>query len=312
MRPLSPERCVVPVLALVFALCAHSAEPEPAVAGWLEYHDGTRVHGRLLESGDEGGRLDSDRFGELRFAAGEAHFVADAAEPLVQVAGDDGEWTLHATNITLAASRHREPGSSSTDLRSELGLNWQRPQDDIDLRLEAEYGVHNQVHDVNKQSGRLRWFHSLASPWLVTAQGFVERDRVDLPPLGSTDYLLSQLTLGGGTRVDWEEDAWLRLVLGFARFRLDLLDYDDAHAYLTAPGILLDGNVPLTARISFSNWTNLWRWHAGDYGLESETRLDYAITEHVGIGLVYRLKKDAPTVHTDTLDDLELTTRFNF
>lgn len=165
--------------------------------------------------------------------------------------------------------------------------------------------------DNNEQSGRVRWFHDLSTPWIGFAQVYGERHALDIDGFGNVEYLLQQYTVGAGLRHRWSAESVSRVVLGWNHFRIDLLDLD-AHATDDAPSLMVDRLVRLSDRISLTNRIDVYFWRDEHPGIEAETDISYALTRQFSIGLEHRLRRRGVDVRDTSLNELRLTTRFTF
>lgn len=319
---------LVRALSLLAPLTAPAAE-----RGWLHYADGNVLSGSLLQAAQPGGPpglFQSDRFGELRFAAGDANFrPAAAADPTVasspaanavaapaapnpsqRIVGGRG-WRPTTWSIAVAADWKRDAEATEVDFNTELSAHWLRPRDDLTATLRADYKVREGSVDNNEQVGRLRWFHTLHAPWLSFAQLYAERHTLSLAGIDKVDYLLLQGTLGAGFRQDWSADGFSRFVLAYNRFEIDLLDYG-IRVQGDAMSLLTDHTVRLSERVSLTNTTVVYLWDDDDPGIEAETELNYALTAQLSLGLMHRYLNRGVNLTSRYSNELRLTTRFTF
>jgi Protein of unknown function, DUF481 len=285
--------------------------------GWLKYRDGNVLSGSLIESTQDGGIFESDRFGEVRYAKADAGFnpagpqrAADSTSPPADVHKAEG-WAPDKWTLAFAADWKHENSDVEYDVAGDLSAYWNRPRDDASLTMRVDYKIRNERLDNNVQNARLRWFHTVDSPWLVFTQLYAEHDRIDLAGR-QTGYELVQASLGPGARVQWNEDSYSRLAIAFNRFAVEIPTVD-LRAYDTAASIFADNRIKLTSRLSFHNWLNVYWWgDDGTLGIESEAELDYAVTRQISLGIWHRYKERGADIHDSSVNELRLFTRVTF
>ncbi len=296
--------------SLLILLVSATAHAKP---GWLEYANGDRLAGELVEATEAGGRFRSARFGELSFDAGEARFSADTPieEPATIAASRRPAWLPDSWSITGAAEYEDRDGSREDKYDLDLAAEWHRDRDDVELGFQSDYTDRDGEVTENDQRGRLRWFRQLTPRWFVTAQAFAERDQLGIGLAEDLDYLLLQGTVGGGIRWQWSPAAFTRFGVAFNRFSLELLDLD-VRAWTSANSAFADSEFRFSERVSLANWIIVYDWETGDTGIDAETELSFAVSRYFDVGLRHRYRDRGATLESIRVDNLKFFTRLRF
>ena len=307
------------------ALLVSSAQALAGESGWLEFGDGNRVSGDLLERNASGGVFRAERFGDVAFLFTEAAFhPATAAAEETPAAPDpiatDGEaeplapqpgWVPVSWGLTGAMMWREEDGDQEYDIDADLYADWRTDRNDATATLRSRLREKNDATNNNEQSARVRWFHEISDPWMVMTQVYAERDTVDGTFLRDADYLLLQGTFGLGLQHAWSERAFGRIALAANRFRLEFLDLD-VHAYTSATSIFGELRLQLTEQLSLGSWLNYYDWDNSDSGLESESEIEFAITRSLALGLRHRFRENGATLESKELNEVRVFTRIRF
>jgi hypothetical protein len=311
--------------------------------GWLEFADGNRISGELLELTPSGGVLRTQRFGDVTFQSAEATFYPAAApraaaapdataaadpaaaqdddpsattDPLAAVGQTDPDdpppaWAPVSWSLTGAMMWREEDGDQEYEIDTDLHADWRTARNEATATVRSRLREKNEATDNNEQSARARWFHEISDPWLVTVQFYAERDTVDGTFLRDADYLLLQGTLGFGLQHTWNERAFGRIGLAANRFRLEFLDFD-VHGYSSAASVFGELRLQLTEQLSLASWVNFYDWDDTGTGLESESEMEYAITRSLALGLRHRFRENGATLESRELNELKVYTRIRF
>lgn len=290
------------------AMLGMASMAQAQTRGMLKYPDGTVLPGLLLDSPDEGGLFRSDRFGEVRFAKGEASFEpAPAPTPVKQKA----TWQPDSSSIGVSGYWQTSNGSQESDAALDLAATWLNERDELGVNFSADYKVAADSVDNNEQKAQLRWLHSLASPWVSVVGARAHRFTYTYEPLPTLDYLLFQGTLGIGLRKSWAEGRKSLVALSHERVALEVLDFKK-RIFTSATSLLLENNVHLTAKISFDQTLYLYLWRDGDTGIDSRAEISYAVTEQLSVGLRHEYRRNAVDLDIGGFSKLSLTTRLDF
>ena len=302
----------------IIGLLCISQSLHAQVRGWLSYRDGNVLSGELLQTSLDGGIFRSDRFGQMPFLSSEAEFKADPeagpqdAEPPTPVVWPMlSDWVPARWTLTLSGYWENDGGSRESDFAVDLDATWMREKDEVHLALYTDYKVSDNEVSNNEQSGRLRWFHTLSSPWFVMGLGQLQRSTVDIDPYPTLDYMLWHAGLGLGVEQRWSPASRSRVALGHNRVWVDILQYD-LWVRAQATSLLLENQLQLSPRVSLSNTYYLYLWTDGSSGTDSRVDLSYALTRSLSIGLRHEYRRNAINVDIAPYSKVSLTTRLNF
>lgn len=303
--------------ALCLAIWISPAQVAAAERGWLKFRDGNVIAGSLRESTSDGGVFDADRFGRIQFSTAGAAFepamppaVAAAPEAALPSPDQPRGWAPDKWSLTFAADWKKENENTEYDLAGDVTATWARPRDEVTASVRVDYKIHNDKVDTNMQTGRLRWFHTVDSPWLMLGQLYVEHDRITVAdrPL---EYAFTQMTVGPGFRLQWNADSYSRVALGFNRFYIRFPEVN-VDAYESEGSVFADNFIRLTQRLSFRNWLN-WYWYPADTdALEAESEFNYAVTEQFSVGLWHRYRDRGIDIHNSSVNEFRIFTRVTF
>lgn len=320
-RPTRRLRPTLAAFACSLALAAQAQTPSPAAApqrGWLRFADGNQLSGVLLSRSPGGGRVRTDRFGELDFRDDEARFEIDppapapSATPTPQAVDDtDNGWRPATWSIGISGYWQQKAGSTTSNIELDGDATWRARRDEVRLALSADYKVVDNEVDNNEQSGSLRWLHQLRGPWVSLASLRLERSTATLDPLPSFDYLLLQTTLGLGWRQVWSEESHTLVALNAEQIRLGLLRLD-RHLTTQARSLLVENRLRLSAKVRLENSLIVYRWRQGDTGIDSNTELSYDLTDSLRVGLRHEARRNAVDLAVGRYSRLSLTTRVAF
>lgn len=319
-RPL-PQRhpwwCAL-ALALLLAVPARAAESAPP-RGWLRFTDGNALSGVLLSRHAEGGRVRTDRFGDIDFRDADARFEPDtppaaaappppAATPAVP-AGPG--WRPAAWSIGVSGYWQQQDGSTTSDLSLDLDATWRSARNEIKATLSADYKVVDDQLDNNEQRGSLRWIRELTGPWVGLLSVDVERSTLSIDPLPDLDYALVQTTVGLGWRQAWSADSDTLVALNADRIVLDVLSL---HRRLTwrPVSLLLESRLRLSPKVRLDHRLRVYRWPGGSTGVESDAELGYDLTDSLRLGLRHEVRRNAVNLDGVHYRRLSLTTRVAF
>lgn len=284
--------------------------------GWLKYRDGNVLTGSLIQPTQDGGIFKSDHFGQVRYSQVQAQFepavhqnASDSRPAQAEVDNAKG-WVPDKWTLAFSADWKHENRDVEYDVAGDLSAYWNRRRNDASLTMRVDYKIRNERLDTNVQNARLRWFHTVDSPWLVFAQVYAEHDRIDVAGR-QIGYELGQASLGPGVRVQWSEDSYSRLAIAFNRFAVEVPSVD-LRVYDSTASIFADNRIALTTRLSFHNWLNVYWWDDDDFGVESEAELDYAVTRQISLGIWHRYKERGADIHNASVNELRLFTRVTF
>lgn len=307
--------------ALVCGLAfAAQAQPPSATAtpqrGWLRFADGNQLSGVLLSRNPGGGRVRTDRFGELDYRDDEARFDVDpptprAAAPAPTADDTAPAWRPATWSIGISGYWQQKAGSTTSNIELDGDALWRARRDEVRLALSADYKVVDNEVDNNEQSGSLRWLHELRGPWVSLASLRVERSTATLDPLPAFDYLLLQTTLGLGWRQAWSDESHTLVALNAERIRLNLLRLG-GHLSTQARSLLIENRLRLSAKVRLENSLVLYRWRQGDTGVDSSTELSYDLTDSLRVGLRHEARRNAVDLAVGRYSRLSLTTRVSF
>jgi len=303
--------------ALLLALFSGQAAAD--TPGWLRYADGNLLSGRLIEGGVQGGLFRSDRFGEVRFKAGEAVFAPsdmprdadDKPTPAAAPAWAIAEWQPSDWSIGVSGYWKSDQGSVSKDIALDLDSTWKSPGNELKLNLSTDYKTVDKAVDNNEQTGGLRWLRDLRSPWFVLGSVKARRSTISLDPLPTLDYLLLQGTAGLGLRKSWSAKDQTLVALGRDRIAVDLLSLD-RRVYTSATSFLLENKLQLSPRVSFGNTLFVYFWRDGSTGFDSLADLSYKLSEQLSVGLRHEYRRNAANLEIGSFSRFSLTTRLGF
>lgn len=304
------------LLALLLAAPARAAEPAP-VRGWLRFADGNTLSGVLLARDAAGGRVRTDRFGDIDFRDAEARFEP-ATPPAVATAPAPPEAARPApgwqpVDLSVGASGYwqQKDGSTTSNLSLDLGATWRSARHEIQATLAADYKVVDDNVDNNEQSGSLRWLRALHGPWVGLLSVNLERSTFALDPLPDLDYVLVQATAGLGWRQAWSPASETLLALNADRVALDVLSL---HRRLTwrPLSLLLENHLRLSPKVRLDHTLRLYRWPGGETGIDSDAELGYDLTDSLRVGLRHELRRNAVNLDAAQYRRLSLTTRVSF
>lgn len=287
--------------------------------GWLRYTDGNLLSGRLIEGGVHGGLFRSDRFGDVRFKAGEAVFspsdmpldTVDKPAPAAVPARAIAEWQPSDWSVGLSGYWKSDQGSVSKDIALDLDSTWKSPGNELKLNLSTDYKTVDKAVDNNEQTGGLRWLREMQSPWLLLGSVRARRSTVSLDVLPTLDYLLLQGTAGVGLRKVWSAKDQTLVALGRDRIAIDLLSLD-RRLYTSATSLLLENKLHLSPRVSFGNTLFVYFWRDGSTGFDSQADLSYKLSEQLSVGLRHEYRRNAANLEIGSFSRFSLTTRLGF
>jgi len=291
------------ILALGWPALVHAQ-----VRGVLKFHDGNVLPGTLIESAQSGGLLHSDRFGDVRFAAGEATFEPAPAEekPTSQLTWQPTKWS-----IGLSGYWQSTYDSTESDFALDLAADWVSDQNELKASLSTDYKVVSKEVDNNEQKAQVRWLRNWSSPWVSIVGLRAHRSDFTLDPYPSLDYVMYQGTLGGGVREAWSDDARTLFAIGYERVVLEVLNRQ-ARIHARATSFLVESNVKLTQKINFDQTLYLYAWQSGGMGVDSQAEVSYAITQQLSVGLRHEYRRNAVNLDIGSFNKLSLTTRLAF
>lgn len=307
LRPLTVAAC----------LAVAAQAQTPPVRGWLQFTDGNRLSGLLVARTPGGGVVRTDRFGDVTFRDADARFepeaVAAAPAPVEPPAAPDTSsgWRPATWSIGVSGYWQQKAGSTTSNLELDGDATWRAPRDELRLALSADYKVVDNSVDNNEQSGSLRWLHELHGPWLSLASLRLERSTATLDPLPAFDYLLAQATLGLGWRQRWSDESHTLIALSTEQIGLRLLRLG-RHLSTHATSLLIENKLRLSAKVRLENSLVLYRWRAGDSGIDSSTELSYDLTDSLRVGLRHEAKRNAVDLDVGRYSRVSLTTRVAF
>lgn len=322
-RPLpAPLPRLRPALAALAASLALAAQAQPEdqapVRGWLRFADGNRLSGVLVARTTGGGRVRTDRFGEVSFRDDEARFEPEAPPPAAAPAApappvvDRGPgWRPASWSVGVSGYWQQKADSTTSNLELDGDATWRAPRDEVRLTLSADYKVVDNSVDNNEQSGSLRWLRELRGPWVGLASLRLERSTATLDPLPTFDYLLLQTTVGLGWRQAWSEDTHTLVALGAEQINLRLLRLGRGLS-TQATSLLIENRLRLSAKVRLENSFLFYRWHQGDTGIDSHTELSYDLTDSLRVGLRHEARRNAVDLAVGRYSRLSLTTRVAF
>lgn len=305
------------VAAMAACLTAAAQAQTPPVRGWLQFSDGNRLSGLLVARTPGGGVVRTDRFGDVSFQDADARFepeaVAAAPTPVATPAAPDtgSGWRPATWSIGVSGYWQQKADSTTSNLELDGDATWRAPRDELRLTLSADYKVVDNSVDNNEQSGSLRRLHELHGPWLSLASLRLERSTATLDPLPAFDYLLVQATLGLGWRQRWSDESHTLIALSTEQIGLRLLRRD-GHLSTHATSLLIENKLRLSAKVRLENSLVLYRWRAGDSGIDSSTELSYDLTDSLRVGLRHEAKRNAVDLDVGRYSRVSLTTRVAF
>lgn len=304
--------------AALVAACTVGAQAQPVpVRGWLQYGDGNRLSGVLVARTAGGGVVRTDRFGEISFQDADARFEPEPPAPPATAADtppapDTGSgWRPATWSVGVSGYWQQKAASTTSNVEVDGDATWRAPRDELRLALSADYKVVDNSVDNNEQSGSLRWLHELRGPWLSLSSLRLERSTATLDPLPTFDYLLAQATLGLGWRQRWSDDSHTLVALSTEQIGLRLLRLN-SHLSTRAISLLIENKLRLSGKVRLENSLLLYRWRAGDSGVDSSTELSYDLTESLRVGLRHEARRNAVDLAVGRYSRVSLTTRVAF
>jgi len=318
--PPNALRLVASATLLSLALAARAQTPlDVPVRGWLRYAGGNVLSGSLVTRTPSGGVVRTDRFGDIVFQDGEAHFEAQAqtgAPPPVTASESEPKpapgWRPASWSIGVSGYWQHKTDSTTSNLALDLDATWRGPRDELRLALAADYKVVDNEVDNNEQSGSLRWVRQLHGPWAGLGSVRLERSTFSVDPLPSFDYLLVQATAGLGWRQAWSADSHTLVALNYDAIVLDLLRLDRSlHRHATS--LLLENHLRLGPKLHFDNTLQFYRWaRGGGSGIDSTAELSYDLTDSIRVGLRHESRRNAVSLDVGRYSRVSLTTRVAF
>ncbi len=306
------------LLALLLAPPARAGEPAPG-RGWLRFADGNTLSGVLLSRNAAGGRVRTDRFGDIDFRDAEARFeleippgVAPAPAPAPTGSAPPApDWQPADLSVGVSGYWQQKDGSTTSNLSLDLGATWRSARHEIRATLAADYKVVDDNVDNNEQSGSLRWLRALHGPWVGLLSVNLERSTFAADPLPDLDYVLVQATAGLGWRQAWSPASETLLALNADRVALDVLSL---HRRLTwrPLSLLLENRLRLSPKVRLNHTLRLYRWPGGETGIDSDAELGYDLTDSLRVGLRHEMRRNAVNLDGAQYRRLSLTTRVSF
>ena len=220
-------------------------------------------------------------------------------------------WKPDKLKIEAALSRESENGSSAEDeTKLRVEATWKRGADLTELTIDNEYETADGEIISREVASRLRWIHDYKPGWFVMAEGYAERDLVELDDV-DYDYLLLQAAAGGGYRWRWTDRGTLRVAVLWNEFDVSLLDLD-TDLRLSAPSLYLATEWQLTPRLSAKGWGEFYYWERGDIGSDIDAEMHYELTRHLGFGLRWTYTRDAASLNRTNEEETRLYLRYRF
>lgn len=220
-------------------------------------------------------------------------------------------WKPDKLKLDVALSSESENGSATeeeTKLRIEA--NWNRGPHTTLFTVDNEYESNDGEILSREVSSRLRWIRDYKPGWFVMAEGYAERDLVELDDV-DYDYLLLQAAGGAGYRWRWSDRAMLRMALLWNEFDVSLLDLD-ADLQLSAPSVYVSAEWDITPRLSAKGWGEFYYWERGDIGSDIDAEMHYELTERLGFGLRWTYTRDAASLNRTNEEETRLYLRYRF
>lgn len=220
-------------------------------------------------------------------------------------------WKPDKLKIDAALSRESENGETAEDeTKLRVEATWKRGADLTELTIDNEYETAEGEIISREVASRLRWIRDYEPGWFVMAEGYAERDLVELNDV-DYEYLLLQAAAGGGYRWRWADRGMLRVAVLWNEFDVSLLDLD-TDLQVGAPSIYLATEWQLTPRLSAKGWGEFYYWERGEVGSDIDAEMHYELTQHLGFGLRWTYTRDAASLNRTNEEETRLYLRYRF
>ena len=220
------------------------------------------------------------------------------------------KWTTGDTYISGAMEWTNEDNDKEFEFDIQFGANFIGKKDEIDIKLESDFGIKNGKQKDNEQDLRINWYHTLYKKWHLAGQGRIERNQRTIEGT-SFDYLIWLGGLGPGYNLEIEETGNSRISILYNYLQLFVFK-GNVEIHTKAPSIYLDNDYQLSKKVNLKNWTSILFYDIDDIGYELETELGYSITEHLAIGLRHYFLYNGPTLKYNKSNELRIFTKITF
>ena len=220
------------------------------------------------------------------------------------------KWTTSDSYVSGSMEWTNEDDVREFEFDIQFGANFTGRKDEIDIKLESDFGLKNGKQKDNEQDLRVNWYHSVYKNWHLTGQGRIERNQRTIENT-QYDYFIWLAGIGPGYNLEFEEIGNSRISILYNYIQLFVFKgYMEAHT--RAPSIYLDNNYQLSKKVNLKNWTSILFYKIDDVGYESETELGYSITEHLALGLRHYYLFNGPTLKYNKSRELRIFTKITF
>ena len=234
-----------------------------------------------------------------------------AAEELVADTLSRPVWKPDKLRVDAALSRESEDGQADDDeIKLRVEATWQRGPHLTELTVDNEYEPRDGDVISREVASRVRWIRDYTPGWFLMAEGYAERDLVELNN-DDYDYLLLQAAAGGGYRWRLSQRGSLRMAVLWNEFDVTLIDLD-ADLRINAPSLYLAADWALTPRLSAKGWGSFYYWDTGDVGRDIDAELHYELTRRLGFGLRWTFTRDAASLNRTNEEETRLYLRYRF
>ena len=220
------------------------------------------------------------------------------------------KWTTSDSYVSGSMEWTNEDDDREFEFDIQFGANFIGKKDEIDIKLESDFGIKNGKQKDNEQDLRINWYHTLYKKWHLAGQGRTERNQRTIENT-SFDYLIWLGGFGPGYNLEIKDIGNSRISILYNYLQLFVFK-GNVEAHKRAPSIYLDNNYQLSKKVNIKNWTSILFYDIDDVGYELETEFAYSITEHLALGLRQYYLYNGPTLKYNKSNELRIFTKITF
>lgn len=286
--------------------------------GTLEYGDGNRVTGELVESTAKHWVFQADRFGELKVPRGEATFLADTADAGAQLAlpqqvtpvtrtqtQPDADksadsthpwWRPHSMRGNLYGVLSEDDGNSKREGGLEFRSVW-APLGHDELRWEARWidKKKNGEQDDLRTTLDTYWRIDLDNHWFAYLGNRMEWDEFDILNIDRR-YFLGRDQGGLGYAVVNSDTLQSRVAMTWNYFRFES-DAIGLRFSTDTPSLMIENELLLPWGIKLHQIGQVYYWQGEDeFGVDNEIEITKALGKHWHIGTRHEWRENAADI----------------